>query len=156
MGERLTVFIVHFLMWTLLLYWIHRIGHSIPIIKDYHFDHHKFVLTQLRQGKQPTAWHWNNMFLFNDTWRSTIDLWITEVLPSLLYSWVTGQWWIIIFYYLWASLLQESIEHNPNIDIPMFTSGKWHLIHHYNGSKNFGLFFPWWDKLFGSYVGVER
>ena len=150
------MFVVHFFIWTFMLYWIHRIGHNNKFVRQYHLDHHSLVLSQLKQNKQPTAWHWSNLFLFNDTWKSTIDLWITEVIPSFLYSWITGQWWIIIFYYIWAAIIQESIEHNPNVDIPFFTSGRWHLIHHTTGVKNYGLFFPIWDKLFGTYVGLGR
>jgi sterol desaturase/sphingolipid hydroxylase (fatty acid hydroxylase superfamily) len=89
------------------------------------------------------------LFLFNDNWTSTFDLWITEVVPTLVFSWVTGYWWISVFYYLWAALVQETIEHNPKFNIyPYLTSGKWHLIHHRDTTYNYGLFFPIWDILF--------
>ena len=29
----------------------------------------------------------------------------------------------LVFYYVWAAFIQESIEHNPNIDYPILTSG---------------------------------
>jgi len=121
------------------------------MIKKYHFDHHKFILSKLHKGHNPTQWHWSNLFLFNDTWKSTIDLWITEVIPTLVFSLLTGQWWIIIFYYSWAALIQETIEHNPKFDIPFLSSGKWHLQHHTNADKNYGLFFPIWDIIFSTY-----
>lgn len=92
------------------------------------------------------------MFLFNDTWMSTLDLWITEVIPTLIFSLVTGYWWISVFYYLWAAFVQEIIEHNPKFDVfPLLTSGRWHLIHHHNTSVNYGLFTPVWDIAFGTY-----
>ena len=48
--------------------------------------------------------------------------------------------------------LLNAIEHNPNFDIfPFLTSGRWHLVHHYNNKVNFGLFIPIWDIMFGSY-----
>jgi Delta7-sterol 5-desaturase len=140
--------ILHFFLWTLILYWIHRIGHSIPFIKQFHFDHHKFILNKLKQGQDPTRWHWSNLFLYNDTWKSTIDLWITEVVPTLVFSAITGHWWIFIFYYLWAALIQETIEHNPKVNYPLLTSGRWHLQHHITGNKNYGLFFSLWDRVF--------
>jgi sterol desaturase/sphingolipid hydroxylase (fatty acid hydroxylase superfamily) len=139
-------YIFAFLGWTFCLYWIHRIGHKTPIVKTAHLDHHKFINIH---GK--TKWHWNNLFLFNDTWMSTIDLWITEVIPTLIFSWITGHWWISVFYYLWAALIQEVIEHNPKVNMLLLTSGQWHLVHHTNPAKNFGLFLPVWDKLFGTY-----
>ena len=133
--------ILYFLLWTLMLYWIHRAAHKIPVINSIHLHHHKFILSH------PTKWHWNNLLLFNDDWTSTADLWITEVIPTLIFSIVTGQYWILIFYYVWAAFIQESIEHNPKINIPMITSGRWHLLHH-RSSYNYGLFFPIWDILF--------
>lgn len=133
-----------FLSWTFLLYWIHRIIHRIPMVNKFHQDHHIYIN---RHGG--TRWHWNNIFLYNDTWKSTADLWISEVIPTLVFSYVTGCWWLSIFYYLWAALLQEMLEHNPNFDMyPFITSGRWHLVHHKKQRKNFGLFIPLWDKLF--------
>jgi len=139
----------YFLLWTLMLYWIHRIGHVLPIIRELHLHHHRFVLNH------KTTWHWSNLFLFNDDWTSTIDLWITEVIPTVLLSVVTNQYWIIAFYYVWAAFIQESIEHNDKIDIPVLTSGKWHLIHH-RSSYNYGLFTPVWDLIFGTYKHVHK
>jgi len=144
--------IFHFLLWTFILYWIHRIGHRLPIVRTYHKAHHKFVSNTVRKNQTPINWHWSNLFLFNDNWNSTVDLWITEVIPSLIYSWITGQWWIIAFYYVWTAFIQERIEHNPKFDIyPFLTSGQSHLVHHSNPEKNYGLFFPIWDKIFGTF-----
>jgi sterol desaturase/sphingolipid hydroxylase (fatty acid hydroxylase superfamily) len=108
-----------------------------------HLDHHAFIN---RNGK--TNWHWNNLLLFNDTWASTLDLWITEVIPTIVFSLVTGYWFVTVLYYVWAAFLQEPLEHNPKMNMYPFTSGQWHLIHHRNANKNFGLFIPIWDKLF--------
>ena len=145
-------YIFVFISWTLYLYLIHRVIHSIglrlfPVAFNAHADHHRYINT----NKQ-TTWHWNNLFLFNDTWSSTLDLWITEVIPTLIFSLITGAWWISVFYYFWAALVQEVIEHNPKFDLyPFLTSGKWHLVHHHNTSVNYGLFFPIWDILFGTF-----
>jgi sterol desaturase/sphingolipid hydroxylase (fatty acid hydroxylase superfamily) len=135
--------LIEFLLWTLVLYWVHRITHKIPYIKKWHFHHHAFIINNGSPG-----WHWSNLFLFNDDWPSTIDLWITEVIPTLIFSLVTGQWWISAFYYVWAAFFQEKFEHNKNINIPFVTSGCWHLYHHQQHTKNFGLFITVWDKLF--------
>lgn len=140
-------YILAFLTWTFVLYWIHRIGHKTPFVKEAHRDHHKFININ---GK--TTWHWNNLFLFNDTWTSTADLWVTEVIPTAIFSWITGHWWLSVFYYLWAALIQEMVEHNPKFDVfPFLTSGRWHLVHHKDSTRNYGLFLPVWDLLFGTY-----
>jgi sterol desaturase/sphingolipid hydroxylase (fatty acid hydroxylase superfamily) len=146
------LFIFHFFAWTLLLYWIHRVGHRVPFIQKFHREHHKFISANVKVNQPPNDWHWSNLFLFNDNWNSTIDLWLTEVIPTIVYSWMTGQWWISVFYYIWAAFIQERVEHNPNVDIyPFLTSGQSHLVHHRNPEKNYGLFFPIWDKMFGTF-----
>lgn len=141
--------VLYFFLWTLMLYWIHRIGHSTPMIRSIHLHHHSFILSN------HTIWHWSNLFLFNDDWTSTLDLWITEVVPTLLFSLVTEQWWISVFYYVWAAFIQETIEHNTHVNFPVLTSGKWHLMHH-RGEVNYGLFTPLWDMIFGTYKHVYK
>jgi len=135
-------YIFIFILWTLVLYLIHRLVHITPVLKELHWDHHKYV------NLNDTGWRWNNLFLFNDTWKSTIDLWITEVVPSLIFSIVTGHYWVIVFYYIWAAFLQEELEHNKKINLYPITTGRWHLVHHRTPNKNFGLFLPFWDKIF--------
>lgn len=141
--------VLYFLLWTLILYWIHRLGHVLPVIRDIHLHHHRFILSNTPK------WHWSNLFLFNDDWTSTVDLWITEVIPTLIFSILTGQYWISIFYYIWAAFIQESIEHNDRVNLPILTSGKWHLIHHHS-SYNYGLFYPLWDMIFRTHKHVYK
>ena len=98
------IYIIEFFIWTLCLYIIHRLIHYTSILRRIHYDHHRHIYLN-----NNSKWHWNNLFLFNDTWTSTLDLWITEVIPTLIFSYITGNWCISIFYYIWASLIQESI-----------------------------------------------
>jgi sterol desaturase/sphingolipid hydroxylase (fatty acid hydroxylase superfamily) len=136
--------IISFFLWTLILYGVHRLFHVVPILKKIHFDHHLYQI----KNKEKIKWKWNNLLLYNDTKLSTIDLWLTEVIPTLIFAYLSGQWWIFYFYYFWAAFIQESIEHNPKINLYPFTSGQWHLVHHKNFKKNYGLFHPLWDRLF--------
>lgn len=112
-------------------------------------EHHRYIL------KNKVSWHWSNLLLFNDNWSSTVDLWITEVIPTLVFSIITGEFWILAFYYFWTALIQEHIEHNDKVNVPLLTSGQWHLIHHYQANKNYGLFTPFWDLIFGTYKNVH-
>jgi sterol desaturase/sphingolipid hydroxylase (fatty acid hydroxylase superfamily) len=138
------MFVLYFLIWTLILYWIHRIVHLVPVIQCYHMEHHRHIISN------EVTWHWSNLFLYNDNINSTIDLWLTEVIPTLIFSTLTGQLWILFFYYIWAAFIQESIEHNKNFNVPILTSGRWHLIHHYS-KFNYGMFTPIWDIIFNTY-----
>jgi sterol desaturase/sphingolipid hydroxylase (fatty acid hydroxylase superfamily) len=113
----------------------------LPIIRDIHYDHHKFA------NNYDITWHWSNLFLYNDTWLSTIDLWITEVIPTIILSYFAGLW-LFVLYYIWAAFIQERIEHNDNFNYYPLTSGKWHMIHHKNGRYNYGVFIPIWDIIF--------
>jgi sterol desaturase/sphingolipid hydroxylase (fatty acid hydroxylase superfamily) len=138
------------LLWTFLMYVMHRLVHITPVLRDWHMDHHREV-TYGRVG-----WHWSNLFLFNDTWTSTLDWWITEVMPTLVTCWLTGQWWLAVAHYLWAAFIQERVEHDPNFDWPVLTSGRWHMVHHVYWMQNYGAFIPLWDLIFGTYATPTR
>ena len=135
--------IVNFLTWTLLLYIVHRVVHIVPCLQKNHYHHHAFIL---RNGN--SNFHWSNLFLFNDDWSSTVDLWITEVIPTLLFCWLIDDYSLFLFYWLWASLFQETLEHKHDLNVYPLTMGQWHMNHHHNPKCNYGLFIPLWDKLF--------
>ena len=141
-------YIFVFVLWTFVIYWMHRLAHIIPFVARIHADHHRYVV------KNTVTWHWSNLFLFNDTWLSTLDLWITEVVPTAVLSYFFG-WWLIAAYYVWAAFIQERIEHNEQFDYYPFTSGRWHMIHHKTASVNYGIIFPVWDKIFGTFRPVN-
>lgn len=136
-------YLLVFILWTFVIYWMHRLVHVIPYVKNIHADHHVYV------NNHEVRWHWSNLFLFNDTWKSTADLWITEVIPTIILSFFFG-WWLMIAYYLWAAFIQESIEHNSRFDMYPLTSGKWHMMHHKDSSCNFGIMLPVWDIIFST------
>jgi sterol desaturase/sphingolipid hydroxylase (fatty acid hydroxylase superfamily) len=130
-------------LWSFVLYWIHRACHSFRPLKRFHRDHHREVIVH-----PDKKWHWNNLLLYNDTRDSTIDLWITEVIPTVAIAWLFGAPWLFVGYYLWAALFQESLEHNSRISIRPFSAGRWHLLHHRHPDKNYGFPFRMWDKVF--------
>ena len=141
-------YISYFILWTFVIYWSHRIFHIIPILEKIHWCHHNYVTT----GTGSTGWNCKHMFLWVDNLDGTIDQWLMEVIPTIIFSWATGQWWMCVFYWAWTAFIQERIEHNSKVNLmPFITSGKWHLVHHQDSTKNFGVFFPIWDWIFGTY-----
>lgn len=140
-----------FLLWTLMLYIVHVGVHKIKFLGLCHANHHAFVNGNLKKGSVNT-WAWGNLLLLNDNFKGTVDLWTTEVIPTVLFCAGTGHWWVLVFYYVWAALVQEAIEHNPKFDTPLILSGRKHLLHHKDATTNFGLFFPVWDKMFNTYA----
>lgn len=136
--------IIYFATWTLMLYAIHRLAHQLSWLSKYHQDHHKQVAQNTNLG-----FHWTNLLLIVDNRDSTIDQWLTEVIPTVVFCAVTGHWWIFVFYYVWAAFIQERIEHNNTVNwYPWLTSGRWHLVHHKHPRSNYGVFTPAWDILF--------
>lgn len=134
-----------------MIYWFHRAVHILPLVSQFHNDHHN----QVNSG-EITGLHWTNFFLFFDTWKSTADQWVTEVIPTFLLSLITGQWWIFGVYYIWAAFIQETVEHNSKFNLyPLLTSGQWHLIHHDFPNKNYGVLIPLWDIIFGTRKCLE-
>ena len=133
---------IEFFTWTLLLYCVHRLAHKSKWMMQFHGDHHRYANTNV------IKWHWSNFFFFTDTKKSTIDLWLTEVIPTILFCVIIKSWWILIFYWFWAAFVQEVIEHNYKINIQFWSSGQWHLAHHKDPTTNFGLFFTIWDVIF--------
>lgn len=134
------------LLWTLMLYFLHRFAHAVPVLRDWHSAHHAQV------DENATGWNWKNLFLWIDNKESTLDQWAIEIVPTFVFAWLTGAWYIALFYYVWAAFLQEWVEHNPNIDLPILTSGKYHLCHHNDQTRNFCVFIPAWDYLFDTYA----
>lgn len=144
-------YVLVFLLWTFVVYWMHRLAHVLPFMREHHLDHHAQVTDNTIQGLS-----WKNVFLWFDSWNSTVDQWITEVIPTIVISAVTGHWWLFFAYYVWAAFIQESIEHNSKINLyPVITSGKWHLIHHDDPTKNYGVFIPLWDIVFGTKKSLD-
>lgn len=144
--------VFYFMLWTLMLYWLHRLAHSrAPVLSHYHRQHHGFI------ARHHTGWHWSNLLLYQDNWPSTVDVWLTEVVPTVVFCWLFDCWFVMIGFYLWSALIQERIEHNAKFNLfPLITSGQWHLQHHTTGHYNFGIFHPLWDLLFGTYRSVPR
>lgn len=135
--------ILLFLSWTLMLYSIHRLVHRLPLLSRFHLAHHRYI----KNGN--SKWNYKNLVLYTDDHGSTIDMWLTEVIPTILFCVAFNALWLWIFYYIWAALLQDTLEHS-NLDWYPLTTGKWHMVHHRDARRNFGLFLPIWDKVFGT------
>lgn len=142
----MTVLLIIFL-YTLILYVMHIFAHRCPFFWYFHDDHHKQVINGTIEG-----FNWKNIFLIFDNWKSTIDQWLIEVIPTVILSIYFEAFWLLTFYYIWAAFIQESVRHNKNFNLmPFLTSGEYHLKHHYSGTKNYGVFVWFWDWVFGTY-----
>lgn len=138
-------YIVSFLLWTFCVYWMHRLGHKVSFLKKIHGEHHKHY----NKYDGSKGWHWQNLFLFVDNWKSTLDNILSEIIPLIIVSIAFQTYWLIVLYWIWTALIQEWIEDNPKFNLyPFMTSGKWHRIHHKTPKVNFGFLTPIWDIIF--------
>ena len=137
--------IAYFFAWTFMLYWIHRLAHVWKPFKKIHWVHHKAV------WNMELKWIWPHIFLWQEDLGSTLDLMFTEGIPTVIFCAITGQWWILVWWYIWSAFIQEHVEHNPKFSALPLSAGKTHLVHHKDWRYNYSLYFPVWDIVFGTY-----
>lgn len=130
---------------------MHRLVHAVPYLRKIHSDHHAQVTNDTIGGP-----HWTNLFLYFDSLTSTLDQWITEVIPTILLAMWLDDASVFLFYYIWAAMIQESIEHNPRVNLyPWLSSGRWHLVHHEHPGSNYGVLVPIWDVMFDTWRDID-
>lgn len=149
-------YIFSFLLWSLFSYSIHRAAHIKskynPLFKI-HLAHHK-----AQYGKEKDyrfKWPgWKAYFLWFDDLASSLDVWITLILPAILVSLVFPQshFTVLALVYLYEVFLSEhNLDHNPEIDGPIthiLAVGQFHLTHHHYPKYNYGLYLTLWDLVF--------
>ena len=136
----------YWIIWTLVMYLMHRAAHDIPALWYFHRWHHMVTY----QGEWEFSW-WNLVFWFND-WYSTVDQWIMEIIPTALFIYIFPETWPFgVYYYLDGVCLSEGItDHNPRICMPILSMGRYHLRHHANLGVNYDQFTHLWDWVFGT------
>lgn len=135
----------YFLGWTFIAYWTHRAAHAFDFLWKFHREHHVVVY----EGKFEFSW-WNLVGWVND-WKSTLDDWLTEIIPLGLYIWIfPAAWPVVIYYYIDSSLSEGILDHNPRIDVPGLAMGRYHLAHHDDMRVNFDNYTRLWDWVFGT------
>ena len=138
----LVLFILMFLQDTY-FYWTHRLLHLPRFFKRFHLTHH--------YSTAPTAW---TSFSFHPVEALLQAL----ILPLLLLLIPTN--WIVLIIYLSLMTFLGLVNHlgyefygeafRKNSLFANLISASHHQIHHTNFSRNFGLYFTFWDKWMGT------
>ncbi|WP_343564317.1 sterol desaturase family protein [Kiloniella sp. b19] len=138
-----------FLVFTFVTYWTHRIAHCWKPLWYLHEAHHSVPYKGEYEFSLLNLVGW-----YND-WRSTLDVWVTEVLPmaGLVLLW-PATWPLAVLFYIDNVLSEGLTDHNPRINIPGLAMGKYHIEHHKDMSVNFDGYFRLWDKVFGTQRNV--
>lgn len=148
---------VTFLVWTMAMYWLHRLSHAWHKRNPLwwvHTAHHRIPYLSRPPA---TRWpHWSQFLWWLGNWRASLDVVLVMTLPLVLIALVVPQWGVplLVFHYLYEIFLSEHVlDHNPRVTGTLtrfFAWGDFHLHHHAHPRQNFGLLVTWWDRLFGT------
>jgi sterol desaturase/sphingolipid hydroxylase (fatty acid hydroxylase superfamily) len=146
-----------FALWTFVIYWLHRfshIHHRRNPLWWIHRPHH--AEPYLRQDSHPSWPQFGQYLFWLGGWRLSLDVVLVMTLPLLVIAWIWPEYGIplLVFHYLYEVFLSESVlDHNPRLQGKLthwFAWGDFHLHHHVNLKRNFGLMVCFWDWLFGT------
>lgn len=148
-----TLFYV-FLLWTLAIYWLHRLAHwrhRYNPLHYLHLSHHEINYFKTEKKFKIAYLLW----IFGD-WRATLDILLNMTLPLVIltYFYPSQGLFLLVFHYLYEAFLSEGVlDHNPNIRGTItnyFAWGVYHLQHHNSPKYNFSLIVTVWDRVFGT------
>ena len=136
----------------LLIYWEHRLMHSVPYLRTrIHSVHHEYT----------AVFSWAGGWVHPLEDLVAVACQATPVLllrPHPLTQWVFAALWVIC-------LVDEHSGHDvwwspyqllPCTGCPQGGGAAPHDIHHYKPTKNFGFIFVTWDRLFGTFEAVSE
>lgn len=142
------LFLVSLVAFDFLYYGFHRLQHTWPLLWRQHLLHHSEpsvnVTTGLRQ-------HW-----LEDPLRV---FFVDAPLLLLFATLPENPWWLASFSVLWNILLHANIRLGFGRFHLFLSSPQTHRIHHSllpeHRDRNFAVFFPWIDQLFGTYYAPK-
>lgn len=146
-----------FALWTFVIYWLHRfshIHHRLNPLWWIHRAHH--AEPYLREDSHPSWPNFGQYLFWLGGVRLSLDVILVMTLPLLVIAWLWPQYGIplLVFHYFYEVFLSESVlDHNPRITgriTRWFAWGDFHLHHHVNLKRNYGLLVCFWDDLFGT------
>lgn len=137
---KLQNIIFYFIISDSLYYWIHRIIHKNPILKNFfHYTHHD--ATKLIP-----------LDIFYLDYKECILYILIIFTCPLLFIHLNFIEYIIIliisFYHSWYIHSDTKL----NFIFPLFINSKYHKLHHTVGGGNYAVFFNIWDKFMGSKI----
>ncbi|MDB5117680.1 MAG: hypothetical protein JWQ79_3172 [Mucilaginibacter sp.] len=141
-----------FLLWTLLVYLMHRLAHfrhRFNFLYHIHRYHHRVNYLSEKKG-----FRWYHFFFYFGSFYESLDVWLMMTLPAIaLFLWQPKYGiYILVFHYLYEVFLSESqLDHNERITGKVtryFSWGTYHLGHHRNIRSNFSLMITLWDSVF--------
>lgn len=142
-----------FLVWTLCIYWLHRLGHfarSWNPLYHIHSAHHNI------EYRETVRFHPSQLLFWQGSWKCTADVLITMTLPLVCITVAFPEYGVVLLvvHYVYETFFSESVlDHNPKlcgVYTLVFAWGTYHLEHHARPYRHFGLMITLWDYVFGT------
>lgn len=143
-----------FLVWTFIIYWIHRISHikgRWNILWKIHRAHHAIPYLTMKVERWPK---FGQFFFWLGDFKTSIDVVIVLTIPLVLLTLLFPYpgLCLLVFHYIYEVFLGEGIlDHNTQLRGPVtrvFAWGSFHLHHHVKLERNYGLIITLWDRVF--------
>jgi len=129
-------------------YWFHRAQHRFPLLWRFHRVHHSIV-----QMNCINSYH----HVFEEVFRFPFT-----TLPLAFLLKVDAPQMVLLsaFVATWGQYIHSDTSIHLGKLSALFGDNAYHRLHHsaakHHFSKNFSAFFPFWDKLFGTYHKPEQ
>lgn len=134
---------VYLLIHDAYFYWTHRVMHHPRLFRATHLAHHR--------SRQPTPWA---AFSFHP-WEAIISAWILPFAAFFIPIHAGAVLFILVFMTYCSVANHAGWEIVPESWLKGFVgrhfiTASHHNVHHTDYSANFGLYFRFWDRLFGT------
>jgi len=136
--------IIYLLITDTFHYWIHRIIHRTPFLKEnFHVTHH-------------SAFHLvpNDIF-YIDIKENFLYVFLTGVVP-LLFIHVNIFEYLIVNLIVFYHALYTHSETKDKFILPLFIDSNYHKYHHQIGKGNYSIIFPIWDNYMGTRIKPKK
>jgi len=139
--------LIYLLIHDAYFYWTHRAMHHPALFRATHLAHHR--------SKQPTAWA---AFSFHP-WEAIISAWLLPAVAFVVPIHLGGVFFLLIFMTYCSVANHAGWEIVPRRWLAgplgrVFITASHHNVHHKDYQANYGLYFRFWDQLFGTDRGL--
>lgn len=148
--------VVVFLLWTFVVYFLHRLSH---IKRKYNFLYHLHkVHHQINYQNGGSEFKIKFLFLNFGDIRLTLDIIVMLTIPLLCLTYFFPQQGVALLVYHYCAEVffsERMVDHNPNfkgVSTKFFAWGEYHLKHHKNPKVNYSFIITLWDKVFRTEV----
>lgn len=145
LGAEIVLGIAFAITWDVWQYWVHRAQHAWPVL----WETHKFHHSEISLNTSSQARHHLSSYV----------VYMVSYLPMLLLFGVLTPHIIVsvLLFRVWGFVNHANIRASFGPLTPIIAGPQWHRIHHSvqpeHLDKNFAAFFPFIDRVFGTYYG---